>query len=131
MSDNTNSFCNIAHRNTAHRIIMATDLSSLLTQQRKQLDALAIETQQRFAELKTEQEDVVLNTQKRVKDELSVFEKQVDRLLNDTRKRLEKELAKQVAQSLFGDGQGSAGGQSQGQAMAQFSSLLSSAFRNL
>lgn len=110
---------------------MATDLSSLLTQQRKQLDALAIETQQRFAELKIEQEDVVLNTQKRVKDELSAFEKQVDRLLNNTRKRIEQELAKQVTQSLFGDGQGSAGGQSQGQAIAQFSSLLSSAFRNL
>lgn len=110
---------------------MATDLSALLNQQRKQLDALAIETQTRYAELQTLEEDTVTKTQKRVKDELSTFEKQVDRLLNDTRKRLEKELAKQVTQSLFGDGQGSAGGQSQGQAMAQFSSLLSSAFRNL
>lgn len=110
---------------------MATDLSSLLTQQRKQLDALAIETQARYAELQTLEEDTLKQTQKRVKDELSTFEKQIDRLLNDTRKRLEKELAKQVTQSLFGDGQGSAGGQSQGQAVAQFSSLLSSAFRNL
>lgn len=110
---------------------MATDLSSLLTQQRKQLDALAIETQARYAELQSLEEDTVTKTQKRVKDELSTFEKQVDRLLNDTRKRLEKEIAKQVTQSLFGDGQGSAGGQSQGQAIAQFSSLLSSAFRNL
>lgn len=111
---------------------MATDsLSSLLSQQRKQIDALAIQMQRQFIEMQTQQEDLVLNTQKRVKNELSAFEKQVDRLLNNTRKRLEQELAKQVSQSLFGDGQGSAGGQSQGQAIAQFSSLLSSAFRNL
>ena len=112
---------------------MATDsLSSLLSQQRKQIDALAIETQQKFAEMqKTLEEDAIASTQKRVKQELSAFEKQVDRLLNNTKKRLEQELAKQVTQSLFGDSQGSGGGQSQGQAVAQFSSLLSSAFRNL